>query len=185
MAGAAVPYLMGASVVKGFIDQENARKELRTAEGRAQALTQRQVNLFDQMLAEANKGLGQLDYDKMLAERTGMIQRQTETGMKNLATAFRTQGFRPGDTPSTLAYQRASQQYLQQLADTEQQLKAQLAQQRMGILGSVSPGYLNPSIQQAGQQQALAQQQYQSINPFAAALPLIQYLPGMEKEKTT
>lgn len=183
MAGAVIPWLMGASVVKGFIDQENARKELRTAEGRAQALTQRQVNLFDQMLAEANKGLGQLDYDKMLAERRNIIERQYGTGMKNLAVANRTQGFRPNDTPSTLAYQRASQQYLQQLADTEQQLKAQIAQQRMGILGSVSPGYLNPSIQQAGQQQALAQQQYQSINPFAAALPLVQYLPGMGTQK--
>lgn len=185
MGAAAVPYLLGASVVKGFADQEKARKELRTAEGRAQTLTERQVNLFDQMLAEANKGLNQLDYDKMLAQRTNIIDRQYGTGMKNIGAGLRAQGFRPGDTTGTLAYQRASQQYLQQLADTEQQLKAQLAQQRMGVLGSVSPGILSQSIGQAGQQQALAQQQYQSINPFAAALPLVQYLPGMGQTSTT
>lgn len=182
MGAAALPWIAGASVVKGIVDQEKARKEMRAAEAAGQTLTDRQKQLFDKMMSEADRGLGMLDYEKQLGERRNITDRQYQTAMENLLATQRRQGFRPGDTPSQNAYAQATQQYLQALADQEQQLKAQNISQRMGVLGMVNPGILGPSIAQAGQQQALALQSYNQINPFAGALNLIPYMPGMGPE---
>jgi len=179
MGAAALPWIAGASVVKGIVDQEAARKEMRSAEATGQTLTQRQQDLFDKMMAEAETGLSKLDYDKQLAERRNIIQRQASQGLENLGVAFRRQGFRPGDTPSQLAYQQATNQYLQNLADAEQQLKVQNVQQRLGVLGMVNPGILGPSIAQAAQRENIARQTYGTSNPFAGALNVVPYFPGM------
>jgi len=172
----AVPILAGLSFIKGISDQEAARKDLRSAEATGQKLTQRQIDLYDKMFAEGSKALDQLDYDKIMAERRGVIDRTANVNMKNIGAGLRTQGYKPGETPSTLAFQRAQQQYFQTLADTEQQLKAQIAAQRMGILGQINPSILNPALSQATQQQNFAQQNFQNSNPFAATLPYVQYL---------
>lgn len=179
MGAAALPWIAGAQVVKGIVDQEKARKEMRSAEAAGQTLTDRQKQLFDKMMAEADRGLGMLDYEKQLGERRNIVQRQASQGLENLGVALRRQGYRPGDTPANLAYEAATREYLQTLADQEQQLKAQNVQQRMGVLGMVNPGVLGPSIAQAANAENIARQNYNAINPFAGVLNLVPYFPGM------
>jgi hypothetical protein len=179
MGAAALPWIAGASFVKGVVDQEKARKEMRSAEAAGQTLTDRQKQLFDKMMAEADRGLGMLDYEKQLGERRNIVQRQASQGLENLGVALRRQGYRPDDTPANLAYQAATREYLQTLADQEQQLKAQNVQQRMGVLGMVNPGILGPSIAQAANAENIARQNYNAINPFAGVLNLVPYFPGM------
>lgn len=179
MGAAALPWIAGASFVKGVVDQEKARKEMRSAEAAGQTLTDRQKQLFDKMMAEADRGLGMLDYEKQLGERRNIVQRQASQGLENLGVALRRQGYRPGDTPANLAYEAATREYLQTLADQEQQLKAQNVQQRMGVLGMVNPSVLGPSIAQAANAENIARQNYNAINPFAGVLNLVPYFPGM------
>lgn len=168
--------LGGASLIKGMFDQDAATRAANSALGAQNQLTARQVQLFQEQLDAARKAISQMDYGKALAERKNILQREAQTNLANLGAASRIAGYRPSDTPTVNAMSQATGQYLQNLADTEQQMKQQYATMPLQLLGQVNANLLNPSIQAAQQQY---QQQYanaQNQNPFAGLIGLSPYI---------
>jgi hypothetical protein len=174
-----LPALGLAGVISNINQQEAARRDINKAQTTGQKLTQRQIDLYDRLMKEAETGVAQLDVNRQLQNRQAMIDRQAQTALGNLAVALRKQGFRPGDQPATDSYARATNQYLQTLADQEEAIRRQNVMDRMGVLGMVNPGILNPALSQASTQEQIARQQFQASNPFAGVLNMLPYFPGM------
>ena len=174
-----LPALAAAGVISNINQQEAARKDINRAQTAGQQITQKQIDLFNRLMQEAEAGVAQLDVNRQLQARQGMIDRQAQTALGNLSVALRRQGYRPGDTPAGDAYAKATNQYLQTLADQEEAIRRQNVMDRMGVLGMVNPGILNPALSQASQQEQIARQQFQSSNPFAGVLNMLPYFPGM------
>jgi hypothetical protein len=174
-----LPALAAAGVISNINQQEAARKDINRAQTAGQQLTQKQIDLFNRLMQEAEAGVAQLDVNRQIQARQKMIDRQAQTALGNLSVALRRQGFTPFDTPAGDAYAKATNQYLQTLADQEEGIRRQNVMDRMGVLGMVNPGILNPALSQASQQEQIARQQFQASNPFAGVLNMLPYFPGM------
>lgn len=179
MGAAALPYIAGASVLGNFLQNKSAQDQANRARSGQQALTQRQIDLFDLMMKNANTGATKLDFGKQFAERKTAAERLGKQELNNLSASLQAQGYRPGDTPSTDAYAKSVNNYLTNLADTEQALKRQNVFDIQNLYSGVNASLLNPAIQQKQNEYQTAQSQ--QTNPFSGALSLIPYFPGMGK----
>jgi hypothetical protein len=130
-------------------DQRNARNQMTAASSAAaekeQAIAARLMEQFEQRYKIAQNAInsGIYDANRLVSRLDADFARNQARLTENLAGAFRTMGYRPGDSEPGTRLQAAMQQGLNQRNQQAEQLRQQSPLMMLNLLGNAEGGILN------------------------------------------
>lgn len=184
---AIVPAVLGAG---GLLLQSKAQSDAKKAQEKSQksanALTQRQAALFDDLRALYQTGVdsGQFNPESLLKQLGTDTEYYQGLSNSNNTAAARALGYRPGDSVPVQKIQATNNQYRLQYGQLANQIRQNAFANQFNTLNSIQSGVLNPGIQyHAGmaQQAGASQQGYNPANAFASIFAAMNQGGGQAK----
>lgn len=155
--------LGGLGALSGFMQnqsagraQARASKNLETANNTAaaqeEAAAKQYLDLLAQRLGIANQAINSGTYDpaRLVARLDADVQRNQERNLANMAGAFATMGYRPGDSEPGARLQAAYAQGQAKRDQLAEQLRQTAPLQQIGLLGQAEGGLIGQAASLRG-----------------------------------